>query len=164
MLLPKQYIEDDKFHHNSSSISLPSGQSNFSDACYLRSETPSTYIGEFKNDMLNGPGVWTTDTGERYAGHFKDNIMITHLRPTIVIQPAAPAVPPPIPAPAQAAQSVPPPCKASGHRYPDILNLMRTQSDGGPPTTRCQTGTRPASLSRWSGSGQRLNAPLCRLR
>jgi MORN repeat len=122
MLLPKQYIEDDRFHHDSSSILLPSGQSNISDACYLDSETPSAYIGEFKNDMLNGRGVWTTDTGERYAGDFKNNIMITHLQPTIVIQPAATAVPPQIPAPAQVAPERPTAMQGlsalSGHRYP----------------------------------------------
>jgi len=76
---------------------------------YVGSETPSTYIGEFKDDMLNGHGIWTTDTGERYEGDFKNNIMITHLRPTIVIQPAAPAccMPPQMPAPAQVAPEHP---------------------------------------------------------
>ena len=46
-----------------------------SNANRIASDVPSTYIGEWKNNKMNGRGVWITDTGQRYEGNFVDNTM-----------------------------------------------------------------------------------------
>lgn len=43
---------------------------------YIGSDIPSTYVGQFANNMINGHGVWTTDKGDRYEGNFVNNVMI----------------------------------------------------------------------------------------
>lgn len=43
---------------------------------YIGSEAPSIYTGEFKNNMLNGRGVWIVDGGDRYEGIFSNNILV----------------------------------------------------------------------------------------
>jgi len=40
----------------------------------IASDIPSTYVGEFSGDRLNGYGVWTTDKGEKFVGYFVNNI------------------------------------------------------------------------------------------
>ena len=47
-----------------------------SDATAIRSETPATYEGQFKNDKISGLGVWVLDTGERYEGRFQNNVYL----------------------------------------------------------------------------------------
>lgn len=43
---------------------------------YISSEVPSTYVGEFRNDKINGHGIWKTDNGQRFVGDFVDNLMV----------------------------------------------------------------------------------------
>lgn len=43
---------------------------------YIGSAIPSFYFGEFKNNMLNGQGVWIVDGGDRYEGEFVNNILV----------------------------------------------------------------------------------------
>ncbi len=38
--------------------------------------------------MLNGHGVWITDTGVRYEGEFVNNIMVSPQRPRVIGCPA----------------------------------------------------------------------------
>ena len=52
---------------------LAKGQSSVS---YIGSAVPSVYTGEFKNNMLNGYGVWIVDGGDRYEGQFVNNILV----------------------------------------------------------------------------------------
>lgn len=47
-----------------------------SKAGYIGSATPSVYTGEFKNNMLNGYGVWIVDGGDRYEGEFVNNVLV----------------------------------------------------------------------------------------
>jgi hypothetical protein len=42
---------------------------------YIGSEIPSTYVGDFRDDRLNGHGVWTTDDGKKIEGDWVNNIM-----------------------------------------------------------------------------------------
>lgn len=49
------------------------GQSNSN---YIGSDVPATYTGSFKNNRINGKGVWVTDKGERKEGKFVDNIFV----------------------------------------------------------------------------------------
>jgi hypothetical protein len=43
---------------------------------YIGSDTPATYVGEFRDDRLNGHGVWTTDGGSKIEGDFVNNILV----------------------------------------------------------------------------------------
>jgi hypothetical protein len=45
-----------------------------SDQHNILSNEPSMYAGEFRNDRLNGHGVWFTKSGAAYSGTFVDNI------------------------------------------------------------------------------------------
>jgi len=47
-----------------------------STANLIQSAEPSTYAGDFRNGKLNGHGVWITDTGKRFEGEFKDNLLV----------------------------------------------------------------------------------------
>ena len=40
----------------------------------IASEIPSTYIGEFKDNRIQGYGAWTTDQGQKFEGYFVENI------------------------------------------------------------------------------------------
>ena len=56
---------------------------------YIGSDVPSTYIGQFANNRINGHGVWTTDNGDRYEGNFVNNIMVSQgSAPTQQVQPS----------------------------------------------------------------------------
>ena len=35
-----------------------------------------TYRGEFRNNMINGHGIWITDNGQRYEGEFINNVFV----------------------------------------------------------------------------------------
>lgn len=48
-----------------------------SNANNIASEIPSTYVGQFANNKINGHGVWTTDNGDRFEGNFVDNILVS---------------------------------------------------------------------------------------
>jgi len=54
---------------------------------YIGSDIPSTYEGEWRNNKINGYGVWTTDKGQKFAGYFVDNI---YQGPNPTAQQAAP--------------------------------------------------------------------------
>lgn len=63
---------------------------------YIGSTVPSTYTGEFRNDRINGHGVWVVDNGQRFEGEFVNNILMQEsisarspqqsLKPKIVAQ------------------------------------------------------------------------------
>jgi hypothetical protein len=45
----------------------------------IRSNTPSTFVGEFHDDRINGVGTWFTDSGESFLGIFKNNMLLKKL-------------------------------------------------------------------------------------
>ena len=47
-----------------------------SDENSIRSNVPSTYVGQFANDRINGVGTWTTDTGIAFAGEYVNNRLV----------------------------------------------------------------------------------------
>lgn len=52
---------------------LNKGQSN---EYNIASDIPSTYVGQFANNRINGFGVWTTDKGQKFEGRFVNNILV----------------------------------------------------------------------------------------
>jgi len=42
----------------------------------IASDIPSTYVGQFANNRINGFGVWTTDKGQKFEGRFVNNILV----------------------------------------------------------------------------------------
>jgi len=53
----------------------------------IASDAPSTYVGQFANDRINGHGVWTTFDGKQYEGNFVDNIMVSPISSKAPAQP-----------------------------------------------------------------------------
>lgn len=47
-----------------------------SEAGRIKSDVPAIYVGEFKRGQLDGHGVWIDQTGDRYEGEFKDNVLV----------------------------------------------------------------------------------------
>lgn len=45
----------------------------------IRSNIPSTFVGEFHNDKINGVGTWFTDNGDSYLGVYVDNMIMKNL-------------------------------------------------------------------------------------
>jgi hypothetical protein len=43
---------------------------------YIGSNVPSTYVGQFANDRINGYGNWSTDTGQSFNGEYLNNILV----------------------------------------------------------------------------------------
>jgi hypothetical protein len=42
----------------------------------IRSDRTAKYIGQFKNDRINGHGTWIYDNGEKFEGDFVNNILV----------------------------------------------------------------------------------------
>jgi hypothetical protein len=45
----------------------------------IRSNVPSTFVGEFHDDRINGVGTWFTDSGDSFLGIYKNNLLLKKL-------------------------------------------------------------------------------------
>jgi hypothetical protein len=43
---------------------------------YIGSNVPSTYVGQFAANRINGVGTWTTDTGITFVGEYVNNRLV----------------------------------------------------------------------------------------
>jgi len=46
----------------------------------IRSNVPSTYVGQFADNRINGVGTWTTDTGISFVGEYMNNSLVRILQ------------------------------------------------------------------------------------
>lgn len=51
----------------------------YSDENKIRSATPATYTGQFRDNKINGRGSWVEEDGASFVGEFSDNKLITVL-------------------------------------------------------------------------------------
>jgi len=42
----------------------------------IRAVAPGIYIGQFKNNRINGRGTWKYDNGQQFEGEFVDNVLV----------------------------------------------------------------------------------------
>ena len=43
---------------------------------HIKSNIPSTYVGQFRGGRINGVGTWTTDTGISFVGEYVNNSLV----------------------------------------------------------------------------------------
>ena len=43
---------------------------------HIKSNIPTTYVGQFRGGRINGVGTWTTDTGISFVGEYVNNSLV----------------------------------------------------------------------------------------